>query len=132
MKEDPIIGQIEGLGNRRLIISAAIWLLALLLGGIVLGLAANTTNDKATIIAIACAVSGLLLGFATSILTSSMRRLLKIVFISLGIFIAILLFASRTIGGYSSVIPLRLVATPLAFPIAFCIGQSKLRKPAST
>ena len=124
-QSDPIANQIEGIGNRRLLGCAAKFALAVLVGGVVLGLVARNTHDRPLTGAVALALSGLLFGFATSFLTPAMRKLLRTVFVVFPLVATLVMFAFRTLFGWQSELPLLAVVAPLAFSAGFFIGQVK-------
>ena len=125
MNNDPIPNQIEGIGNRRLLGCAAKFALAVLVGGVVLGLVARDTHNRALTGAVALALSGLLFGFATSVLTPAMRKLLRTVFVVFPLVATLMMFAFRTLFGRQAELPLLAVVAPLAFTAGFLIGQFK-------
>ncbi len=123
MNNDPIANQIEGIGNRRLLGCLVKFMLALVIGGVVLGLVARHAHNRILTGAVALAFSGLLFGFATSFLTFQMRKLLVTVFTVLSLAAALAIFASRALFDWESKLPLVVVFVPLIFPAAFALGQ---------
>ncbi len=127
-QSDPISNQIEGIGNRRLLGCAAKFALAVVLGGVVLGWVARDAHNKALTGAVALALSGLLFGFATTVLTPEMRKLLRTVFVVVPLVAAFAMFASRTLFGWQAQLPLLGVLAPLAFTAGFLIGQFRRKR----
>ncbi len=95
MNNDPIAHQIEGIGNRRFLDCLVRFMLALVSGGVVLGLVARHACNR--ILTGTLAFSGLLFGFATSFLTLAMRKLLVTVFTVLSLAAALFVLASRAL-----------------------------------
>ena len=122
MNNDPIERQIEDLGNRRLAGCACWWAGVVLIGGFVLGLVAKHVRDKPTCAAVAFAVSGLLLGYVTSILASGSRKIVLMAFVVLPLVLSLGLFSFRTVLGYTHALPLRLTIAPLFLAAGFLAG----------
>lgn len=123
MNDFRIAGDIESLGNRRMLGCLGRFLLVFFVALVVYAIAVKHTSDRSIRAAAALAVSGVILGFATSILTSQSRKLLIGAFVALPLVIAIVLFAFRTLFGMSHALPLRLVLAPLFFSAGFVAGQ---------
>lgn len=123
MREDPIRSQIEGLGNRRLAAWVGVFALSVLAAGFVLGLVVKHNSDRPTRVSVALVLAGLLLGFATSILTPSSRRIARSALMALGLTLSLVAFALRTLFGWSQTIPLLLTISPLMLPLGYMIGQ---------
>lgn len=123
MDNDPIERQIEGLGDRRLLGRAVVAALLVAAGGVAYRLVVRHSEDAPTRAVAALAVSGLLFGFATSSLAAKMRRLLAIALVILPLAVSTLLFALRTVLGWSAELPMRLVAAPLCLTVGFLIGH---------
>ena len=126
MNTDPIAKQIEGIGNRRFLGCLVEFMLALVSGGVVLGLVARHACSR--MLTGALASSGLLFGFATSFLTLAMRKLLVTVFTVLSLAAALAIFASRALFGWESKLPLVVVFVPLVFPAAVALAQARFER----
>lgn len=126
MNEDPIQSQIEGLGYRRLAMWVGVFALCVFAAGGVLGLVIKHGYDRPTSVSVASALSGLLLGFATSILTPSSRRIARDALVALGLALSLIAFAMRTLFGWSHEMPLLLTVSPLLLPLGYIAGQIRL------
>lgn len=124
MNEDPISSQIEGLGYRRLAVWVGRFALGVVASGIVLGLVVKHAQ-KPTRASVALIFTGLLLGYATSILTPSSRRIARIALVALGLTTSLIAFTARTLFGWSQEMPLLLTISPLMLPLGYLIGASK-------
>lgn len=122
---DPIRGQIEGLGYRRLAVWAGLFMLVVLAAGVVLGMVVKHSRDSPLSVSVALVLSGLLLGFATSILTPSSRRIARNALMALGLTLSLVTFLMRTLLGWSQDLPLLLTISPLMLPLGYVIGQIK-------
>lgn len=114
-----IANQIEGLGDRRLLGCFMKTLLILALGGIVLHMVVRQSEDTAKNLAVMLAISGLVMGYATSYL----RTVLKVVMATVPLAATFVMFVMRTVLGWSNDLPLLMTLAPLVFGIAFLIGQ---------
>ena len=97
MNNDPMIGQIEGIGNRRLLGCVGKFVLAVFVAGLVIGLVAKHTQDKPIRGAVALLASGLVFGFATSVLTAGARKFLRAVFVAFPLAASLAMFGLRTL-----------------------------------
>lgn len=127
MNQNPIRSQIEGLGYRRLAVWVGVYGLGVLVAGVVLGLVVKHAPDKATRLSVALVLTGLLLGFATAILTPSSRKIARNALVALGLTLSLTAFLLRVLFGWSHEIPLALTISPLMLPLGYVIGQMKLR-----
>lgn len=118
-----IANQIEGLGDRRLLGCFMKTLLILALGGIVLHMVVRQSEDTAKNLAVMLAISGLVMGYATSYLDPRMRTVLKVVMATVPLAATFVMFVMRTVLGWSNDLPLLMTLAPLVFGIAFLIGQ---------
>lgn len=125
MDEDPVRSQIEGLGYRRLAAWVGMFALCVFAAGLVLGLVVKHGHNRPTSASVALVLSGLLLGFATSILTASSRRIARNALLALGLALSLVAFALRTLFGWSHEMPLLLTISPLLLPAGYVIGQIK-------
>ena len=123
MNENPIQSQIEGLGYRRLAAWVGLFALSVIVAGVVLGLVVKHGHDMPTRVSVALVLSGLLLGFATSILTPSSRRIARNALVALGLALSLVMFGMRTLLGWSEELPLLLTISPLMLPLGYVIGQ---------
>ena len=90
-----------------------------------LGLVARHTPDRPTRLAVALAVSGIVLGFGTSIIAENSRRFLRRVFVVAGLALTVVMFGHRTLFGYTRELPLLITVAPLFFSAGFLIGGSR-------
>ena len=127
MNDDPIRRQIEGLGYRHLAGCFGRFALMVLACGVAFGLATKHAS-VATALSALCLITGLLLGFATSILTSSARRVLLISFLIFGLALFLDVFALRTLFGESREYALMEAIAPLLLPVGYVVGQVKLSR----
>ncbi|MCE5199055.1 MAG: hypothetical protein ABFD54_04995 [Armatimonadota bacterium] len=125
MTPSRIPNQIDNLGSRRLFGCIVQFALAVLFTFAAVGLVAGRAGDKHLRALVVLAFSGFVMGLGTSILTSSMRRLLKIIFIVAGLAMSTVMFALRTMFGYADSLPLVWAASPLALSLAFLLGQCR-------
>lgn len=125
MSEDPIKSQIEELGYRRLAVLVGTFALCVVAAGVVLGLVIKHGGDRPTSASVALVLAGLLLGYATSILTLSSRRVARNVLLAMGLSLSLVGFAMRTLFGWSYEMPLLLVVSPLFLPAGYIAGQIK-------
>jgi hypothetical protein len=125
MSDDPIRSQIEGLGYRRLAGCLGRFALMVLACGLVFGLTAKHASIGAALSAL-CLITGVLLGFATSILTPSARKALLISFVIFGLAFFLAVFAMRTLFGGSQEYALLEAVAPLLLPVGYVIGQVKV------
>jgi len=128
MNEDPIRSQIEGLGYRRLAAWVGVFALCVVAAGVVLGLVVKHGGDRPTRVSVALVLTGLLLGFATSILTPSSRRIARNALVALGLALSVVAFALRTLFGWSHTLPLLLTLSPLLLPVGYVIGQVRVSR----
>lgn len=128
MENNRIPNQIDSVATRRfagclgklaLVFAAAMAVLALVL---------RHSPDKPTRTAVALAVSGVVFGFGTSILTARSRVVLRNAFVVFAALAALAMFVFRTLFGYAEAFPLRLVLAPLFLPAGYLLGQIG-RKP---
>lgn len=124
MSEDPIRDQIEGLGYRRLAGCFGRFALMVLACGVAVGLAAKHASVGTALSAL-CLITGVLLGFATSILASSARKALLLSFAIFGAALFLVMFAMRTLFGASQEYALLETTAPLLLPVGYVIGQIK-------
>ena len=125
--DDPIPSQIEGLGYRRLAVWVGRFALYVLAAGIVLGLVVKHGRDAPTRASVALLLTGLLLGFATSILAPESRRLARSALVALGLTMSLVGFVLRTLFGWSMELPLLMTICPLMLPLGYVIGQIRPR-----
>lgn len=97
-----IANQIEGLGDRRLLGCFMKTLLILALGGIVLHMVVRQSEDTAKNLAVMLAISGLVMGYATSYLDPRMRTVLKVVMATVPLAATFVMFVMRTVLGWSN------------------------------
>jgi len=122
MSEGPIRRQIEGLGYRHLAGCFGRFALMVVACGVAFGLAAKHASVGTALSAL-CLITGLLLGMATSILTSSARRVLLISFVIFGLALFLAVFALRTLFGGSRYHALIEAIAPLLLPVGYVVGQ---------
>lgn len=123
MDEDPIGSQIEGLGYRRLAAWVGVFTLYVVAAGVVLGLVIKHGHDRPTRASVTMVLTGFLLGYATTILTPSSRRIARNALVALGLVLSLVAFALRTLFGWSHALPLLLTVSPLLLPVGYVIGQ---------
>lgn len=123
-----IHNQIEALENKHIIGCAIQWLMLLLIGTFTLAFLLKHTHDKAIRVAIAFGFTGLLLGFATSFLTCTSRKLLMSVFTFIPLALSLGMFIFRTLFDCADKFPLKLVITPLFITAGFLLGQLRTRR----
>lgn len=81
------------------------------------------SEDTAKNLAVMLAISGLVMGYATSYLDPRMRTVLKVVMATVPLAATFVMFVMRTVLGWSNDLPLLMTLAPLVFGIAFLIGQ---------
>jgi len=123
MNQNPIRSQIEGLGYRRLAVWVGVYAIGVLVAGVALGLVVKHINDKSIRLSVALILTGLLLGFATSMLTPSSRKIARNALVALGLTLSLTAFSLRVLFGWSHELSLALSLSPLMLPLGYIIGQ---------
>jgi len=123
MDNDRIVSQIEQVGARRLAGCLARFALLLVACGVALGLVVRGSQAAPVRIAAVCVVAGLIFGFAASILTSAMRKLLRSVFVLPPLAAVLTMFVLRTLFGWDKELPLLGIISPALFSAAFLLAQ---------
>lgn len=124
---DPIIHNIENIGNQRLLGCLLKWAMMFIVGAIALTLAMVAAPNQSFRATAAFAFTGLVLGaFSASFLTAGARRFLLVTFVTVPIVITLAMFVMRTILGHIDQYPLRLVISPLFLSAGFVVGQVRM------
>lgn len=109
--------------NQRLLGCMLKWAAMFVAGIIALAIVMGASPNQSLRAAAAFAFTGLVLGFSTSFLTIGARRFLLVTFIAVPIVVSLVMFAMRTVLGYTDEYPLRLVVSPIFLSAGFVVGQ---------